>query len=373
MKYRNPYRALPFPAKYLFILAGVIAILLTLQRYTEHLIFEYDFDFSWFNVAGKFLAIYLLWAMLAPLLFYLAARFQMIKRQIFQRILTHIFIGCLVAFTHQVAAIKLLDLALYFKNGFMRSLFSQWNLVALGTGVFSSFLHYWVIIALFWAMIYYKRLVSKEKELVDAQLNALIMQLRPHFLFNTLHSISSLIDHDAKGAQKMLSRLGVLLRGILERDDEQIVSLEKEMDYLKNYLEIEQVRFQDRLRIDYHVQKEALTAQVPYLILQPLVENALKHGLAGKIENGVLTLSARVLDQNTEGHSRLELTVEDNGGVEVSKNNRKKRRGIGLSNIRNRLSQLYKDNFTFDLSVVKDERSVARIVIPLETVNHHQI
>lgn len=214
---------------------------------------------------------------------------------------------------------------------------------------------------LFVALINRKKLISKEKELANARLHALLTQLRPHFLFNTLNSISSLIDLDKKGAQKMIAQFGDLLRNVLEKEEKQFISLKEEIAFIENYLSIESQRFSDRLSIEFDLVTESLENEVPTLILQPLVENAIKHGIANKISNGKIEISSRIL--NGKGHPvpNLELTVKDNGvGLADNFNY-----GIGLSNVTNRLSELYGSACEFDLVKNKDEGCSARIRLPL--------
>src|SRR5262249_5377631 len=127
-----------------------------------------------------------------------------------------------------------------------------------------------------------------ETRLAQAQLNALKMQLHPHFLFNTLHSISSLVNEDPEAAEAMIARFSELLRLSLENTGAEEVPLSQEVEFIERYLEIEQIRFEDRLHIHFDIDPQTLDARVPNLILQPLVENAIRHGIAensgGRVE-----------------------------------------------------------------------------------------
>src|SRR5262249_33703319 len=174
------------------------------------------------------------------------------------------------------------------------------------------------------------------------QLQLLKMQLQPHFLFNTLHTISALMHQDLHLADRMLARLAELLRMTLENVKKQEVPLRQEIDFLKPYLEIQQARLGDRLAVEMHVPPELLDALVPNLILQPLVENAIQHGIAPRSEGGRLEVRARRLDR------ALELQVCDNGPGLPGTNGY--REGVGLSNTRARLQQLYGDGQHFQLS-----------------------
>ena len=132
-----------------------------------------------------------------------------------------------------------------------------------------------------------------EKRLAQAKLQALQMQLNPHFLFNTLHSISSLMHKDVEAADRMIMRLGDLLRAALEGSDTQEVTLRDELGFLQRYLEIEQIRFGDRLTVKLEIAPDTLEAQVPNLILQPLVENAIRHGIEPHARPGRIELRAQ--------------------------------------------------------------------------------
>ena len=152
-----------------------------------------------------------------------------------------------------------------------------------------SLMVYAVIVGVSHAVAYYHELQERklkaaqlETRLIEARLKTLEAELHPHFLFNTLHAISTLVHRDPESADRMISRLSDLLRITFDRSGEPKVSLKEEMDFLQKYLDIEQTRFQDRLTVHVHVDPDALDGEVPRMILQPLVENAIKHGIAGR-------------------------------------------------------------------------------------------
>jgi two-component system, LytTR family, sensor kinase len=212
---------------------------------------------------------------------------------------------------------------------------------------------YWLIIWASHALNYYKRYRESElqasrltAQLAEAQLQALKMQLHPHFLFNTLHSISSLLSRDTEAARRMIARLGDFLRLTLENSGAQEVLLRDELDFLRCYLDIEGIRFYDRLTVRMEIEPQALSSRVPNLILQPIVENAIRHGIAARSNEGIIEIKARRVGE------RLRLEVRDNGPglpLEVS-SNRIGRSGIGLANTQNRLRQLYNGDSIFELS-----------------------
>jgi LytS/YehU family sensor histidine kinase len=172
-----------------------------------------------------------------------------------------------------------------------------------------------------------------EKRLAEAKLQALQMQLNPHFLFNTLHSISALMHRDVEAADRMIVLLSDLLRRALDGTKEHEVPLAQELDLLDRYLEIERTRFGDRLSVEVDIAPETLTARVPNLILQPLVENAIKHGIERVAGPRKIQLQA----QRRAG--RLILAVSDDGAGLATGG--AVREGIGLSNTRARLQELY--------------------------------
>ncbi len=225
---------------------------------------------------------------------------------------------------------------------------------------------YWVMVAVSCAFDYYRkyrdrelRTAELENRLAQARLQALQMQLNPHFLFNSLHSISALMHKDVEAADRMVSRLGDLLRAALDSSDTQEVSLAQELDFLKRYLELEQIRFGNRLSVEIDAAPDTLDAQVPNLILQPLVENAIRHGIEPHARPGRIELHAE--RQGT----RLALEVRDNGGGLPEKGAPVE--GVGLSNTRARLKALYGEAQEFALRDGGDRGLVVRLLIPFRS------
>jgi signal transduction histidine kinase len=196
--------------------------------------------------------------------------------------------------------------------------------------------------------------------LADSQLSALKMQLHPHFLFNTLNSISTLMHEDDKAADEMVARLGDFLRLTLENSGEQVVTLAQELNFINGYLEIESVRFGERLTVESEVEPEVWQARVPNLILQPLIENAIKHGISRQIRAGKICIRARRVAK------MLQMQVEDNGpGLQNGKS--KDGSGIGLANTRARLFNLYGDDQRIEMSNADPQGLIVTLEIPLET------
>ncbi len=236
---------------------------------------------------------------------------------------------------------------------------------ALVTTFFYNLLIYWVIISVGYAFDYYRkfherelRAADLEKRLTEARLQALQMQLNPHFLFNTLHAISSLMHQDVEAADKMLVRLSDLLRHALESTDTQEVTLREEIDFLTRYAQIEQTRFGERLKIEMNIAPETLDALVPNLVLQPLLENAVRHGTEPHARPGRIEVKAQ-RDGDT-----LRLEVRDNGGGLA---NGKIVEGVGLSNTRARLKQLYAGRQSFELANASSGGVAVRVTLPFHT------
>ncbi len=216
------------------------------------------------------------------------------------------------------------------------------------------------------AVTYYRKFLDRElhaaaleTRLTEARLQALQMQLNPHFLFNTLNAIASLMHKDVDAADRVLVRLSELLRYALDSTDEQEVPLRQELDFLGRYCEIQQTRFGERLVIRHEADPATADALVPNLILQPLVENAIEHGIEPRARAGEVILRSR-----REGASLI-LEVQDNGvGLAAGETPRE---GIGLSNTRARLQQLHGAHQSLELHPASPHGLVVRIRIPFHT------
>lgn len=201
-----------------------------------------------------------------------------------------------------------------------------------------------------------RRHLSLEAQLAEARLLALKSQLQPHFLFNTLNSIAVLIGDDPAAARYMLQLLCALLRKVLDNDGSGEVTLREEIDFIVSYLEIEQIRFADRLTYHVDAGPDVMQARVPSLLLQPLVENAIRHGVARRARPGRIDISARAED------GMLRLAVTDNGaGL-----GRHMKWGIGLSNTRARLQQMFGANHAFDIGNKPGGGTAVSLAIPFQ-------
>src|SRR5688500_3483723 len=225
---------------------------------------------------------------------------------------------------------------------------------------------YWTIVGVGTAMKYMhearvKELSSAQLEtrLVEARLHTLQRQMQPHFLFNTLNTISALMHRDVEAADAMIARLSDLLRMSLQRVGVQEVPLKEELDFLSKYLEIEQTRFRDRLTVVFDVQSDTLHALVPNLLLQPLVENAIKHGIGPRPTPGQIAVRAR------RSGAMLELDVQDNGVGLSAARLTDFNRGVGLSNTRSRLDHLYGSLHRFEFRQPAEGGLLVCIAIPM--------
>ena len=223
------------------------------------------------------------------------------------------------------------------------------------------------VIGIFYALDYYRKYREREyqasrleAQLAQAQLDSLRMQLHPHFLFNTLNSIVGLVrDNKNNAAVNMLVGLSDLLRHTLEHSSRHEVELREEINFIKLYLGIQEIRFSDRLRIELDIDPRTTKALVPNLILQPLTENALRHGIARSANSGLIGIRSAV----TDGHLRL--TVYDEGAGLPDDWQLKGSVGIGLANTIARLQQLYDDDQQFDIRNRAEGGVEVVIVMPL--------
>src|SRR5690349_8881267 len=193
-----------------------------------------------------------------------------------------------------------------------------------------------------------------QAQLAEARLDALRMQINPHFLFNTLHAVSALVERDPGGVRRMIARLSELLRHTIESHATDEVPLREELAFLKRYIEIMEIRFQGRLQVEIKIDDDTLDALVPNLVLQPIVENALEHGVNRATGDGRVSIAAR------RDGTRLVLSVRDNGPGLDAKNES----GVGLANTRARLEQLYGAAASLSLSSADGGGVLAEIALP---------
>jgi len=305
---------------------------------------------------------YYLWMVISPLIIELARKYPFKRNHWLRSISVHVPASAVFSTIHALIYFPLYLLLDPQKDGFYGTL----SIMLHGTFIFRfhfGIITYWAILAVISAKHERTNSAKLQAQLAEAQLQALRMQLHPHFLFNTLHSISALILDDPVLAKRMISLLGDFLRMTLESSGDQYVAFSVELEFLKRYLAIEQVRFQDRLSIDMKIDPATLKARVPNLILQPLVENAIRHGIAPRLAPGRIDIRARQLNGS------LQLQIQDDGLGLQEGTNGSDSKGLGLSNTRARLQQLYGSDYRFELSSANDGGVIVTMEIPFQDSN----
>jgi two-component system LytT family sensor kinase len=319
------------------------------------------------------------WALLTPFVFWLAGRFSIDRSNAVARLVLLLAIGVVVAFSVDRLNSSLVT-AFHVRPGFGGALppfggpgYGGFFSIPHGPMILNHFILYIGVLSAGFARDYFLRYRSHEIEtarlqsetaqlqaqLAQARLAALNAQLNPHFLFNTLHAVSSLVERDPRGVRRMIARLSELLRYTLDGGHDPEVAVSQEIAFLERYLEIMQIRFEDKLEIDVQVGDDAREALVPSLILQPLVENAVKHGVEKISGTGRIEISAMRNDD------QLVLGVCDNGPGPSSLDSGEN--GVGLRNIRERLEHLYGGAQSLTLVERPGGGTIARIEIPFRS------
>jgi two-component system LytT family sensor kinase len=287
-----------------------------------------------------------IWAALTPLALLFCRRFRITSQNWLSAVPVHLVAGVVISFLQLAIQVRL---NFMLNAGYKMSYWRAFYFFATYKGHIN-LLTYWVIVALNHGVYYYEQSRARElawsrmeADLANAQLQVLNMQLHPHFLFNTLHSISTLISDDPQAARLMVLKLSDLLRASLNKLDQPSVPLQQELELLDCYISIEQTRFKDRLTVEREIDSSALVCEVPTMILQPLVENAVRHGIGKHRQSDRIIIIA----QRSNGRLLLEVrncigNVENGGPTPV--------RGIGLTNTRARLEQLYSNQHSFEIA-----------------------
>lgn len=341
----------------------VIGLSFASQFYLSSSLFGYH-TVTWGQAVSVTLGDWYVWALLSLPIIWFARRFPLHRRNWHQLVVIHITASLIVA----VAYVLIRAAVGQLQNPLLGMTSTFWG-TAEKLFLKNSFLNlliYWVIVSVSHAFDYYRkfrdrevRTVDLERRLAEARLMALQMQLNPHFLFNTLHTISALMHIDVDKADRTMARLSELLRRALENTDASQVPLRDELDFLRRYLEIEQTRFGDRLQVRLDIAPDTLDALVPNLVLQPLVENAIKHGIEPRRRPGLVTLQAR------RSGNRLAIEVSDNGdGIPGGQ---PVRLGVGLSNTKARLEHLYGREQRFEFAKAEGGGLAVRLSFPFRS------
>lgn len=319
---------------------------------------------TWDQALKTNLSFYYIWACIAPLVLWLGKRFRFERGSRFLSLVIHVPTSALLAAVQLLIA----EIVVQWFSTEPLQLYEAFTAIERTFVVYFhvNLLTYWAILGIGYGREYYRKFREREvraaqlrTQLTQAQLQALKMQLHPHFLFNTFNTISSLMHRSVDDADRVLARLGDLLRYSLHNVGVQEVALREELDFLQRYLEIEQARFEDRLRVRITVEPAVLDYMVPNLILQPLVENAIRYAVAPRAKGGSIEISAR------EIIGSLRIAVLDDGPGLPPDYDLLAREGVGLRNSRERLEQLYGEQHRFILTNRSPKGLEVALVIPI--------
>lgn len=346
--------------------ALVFGLLAAVQGYYQATIFDRGPDF--WRAVKVWMPDYLLWAALSPAVLALGRRWPLVGGRWVRHLALHVGLGLLFAAVELAASVWIVghiveNLPPPNYDGYV-----GWYLGVLSTYAAWGLLLYFLILAGGQAHQLYQRFRDRQEEaarldaralrlearLSEARLSALIARLQPHFLFNTLNALAELIHRSPERAEQMVVRLGDLLRTVIRRSDEQWSTLADELDLVRSYLAIEEARYGDRLHTRIDVPDDLLDLWVPSLSLQPLVENAVRHGIAPLDDGGTVAVEAATED----GHLRLEVRDDGKGLSETGEE------GIGLGTNRRRLDELFDGDFRLELESREGGGARATLVIP---------
>jgi signal transduction histidine kinase len=362
----EPQATPTIPARWIFAAATAFGIFSTAEAVGYHLLYGKE-SVPWGVYSSLNFSYWYVWAMLTPPILWVARRYPF-DRQMWGRVLLVHSIGVFFfTFAHSALSAYARVLTMDYLQPERAVPFSM----ALRQRFVLNFdyeaMTYWFLVGISHALDYRRQSSERaihaanlQTRLAEANLEALQRQLHPHFLFNTLHTISALMHRNTEAADAMLARLSDLLRLTLDRVRVRQIPLQEELDFIEKYLEIESARYGDRLRVVLDVDPSVLDAAVPSLVLQPLVENALRHGIGPKVGGGCVEIIA-----SREKNDRLCLIVRDDGyGVPADELNALNE-GVGVSNTRARLMHLYGDHHSFEFRVPRGGGLEVTVVIPL--------
>lgn len=296
---------------------------------------------SWIQIARLGWGVYI-WALVTPFVLLAGYHFPVGRKNLWRNLSLHLIFAIISGIVQHYSYNSGVWLFGLSPSGNVQANFS--NLALMLNFISSSMVRYATIIAIQQAYVYFQESQKRAFRLQQAELEVLKMQMHPHFFFNTLNAISALVYRSPKEADRMITQLSDLFRISLKKDKAQDVSLKEELEFLQAYLQIHQTLMGRRLEVVWKIEPETLDALVPNLILQPLVENAVQHGIAPLEEGGQIEISSQRLD------GQLLLQVRDNGrGLATDEI---KPGGVGLSNTQARLKNLYGDAHRFKISAL---------------------
>jgi len=353
------------PLRWILAAATAFGIFSTAEAVAYHLFVAKSSSIPWALVSSLNFSYWYVWAILTPSILWLARRHPFDRHNWGRVVLVHSIGVFVFTFAHSAASAYMRVLAMEAMSE---------RVVTFSAALRDRFvlnfdyeaMTYWFLVGISHALDYRRQSAEREitaanlqARLAEANLDALQRQLHPHFLFNTLHTISALIHRNADAADAMLARLSDLLRLTLNRVRTRQLPLKDELDFIQKYLEIERARFGERLRVVFDVDPKLLDAAVPSLVLQPLVENALKHGIGPKVGGGRVDIIARC------DSDQLCLIVRDDGYGVPSNELDALNEGVGVSNTRSRLSHLYPDQHRFEFRAPLNGGLEVTVAIPL--------
>lgn len=325
------------------------------------------------NIALNYELFYwIIWIFLVPALLVFARRFRLERKRIWRHLAAHFAFALMVSFV-QMKIWLIFQHALFPGAGQnpvpIPSILFSFNIPLSTMGILNNIYHYWIIAGIYYMLDYLIKHRDREikasrlqAQLVQAELTAMKIQIHPHFLFNTLHTIAAKArKNDNSTVIKMLVSLGDLLRKTMDYSHQQEVPLQIEMELLDNYLEIQQERFSSRLKINKVIDPGAHDVLVPNFLLQPIVENAIIHGVDKKDSIGTITIKVRKLSDH------LFIEVKDDGPGLPNDWDKDSHSGLGVSNTRKRIEQLYGSNG----SLLIDNRSSGGVVVTIRIPIHH--
>jgi len=357
-----------------FLIWTIIGIFFFSQALSQKF-FSRDPTPWWHYLISWLVGVYL-WALLMPGILWLGRRFPIDRRNWVRRVALHLLLGVVVSLVQLILESAILSHLGVFPG--LMSTFVTTFAFLLVIGFHTGIMTYGEVLGVQYGIGYYQNYQERKQEalrlelraselqskLVQAQLGVLKMQLHPHFLFNTLNAIMVLVrQQKSKEAEQTLAHLSDLLRCVLEDVEAQEVPLRRELEYLQLYLSIEQVRFQDRLQVEISADPTILDAALPQMVLQPTVENAIRHGVGKRAAAGRIKISAM------RSNEMLELRVQDDGpGFSSEGPVGKHPTGIGLTNTRARLQQLYGKEASLTTGNCEPRGAVVTITIPYHSV-----
>lgn len=337
----------PVRFRYILLVALLIAAVFTLQKYMLHVLYMEAIPlpfFNWIQRATPPFTTYLTWALVTPLFYTWFLKWPLseppIIRTVGRYFIMAVAISALNSFISNIMHYAVLSAVGYFH--ITDAVHRAWVIKAFLPDVALRFMEFWVVLGILIALDNARRrkedrtkLAEMEHQLQDVQHDALKKQLQPHFLFNTLNTVSSLMEENVEAARTVLDQLALLLRTSLNRERKDRVALDEEVEHAASYLGIQAMRFNDRLHVRYDIHHDCETALVPSMLIQPLVENSLKHGFKVPGSRMSIIVSAHREQDN------MVLRVIDNGSGCADTESIAQKPGIGLRNVRERLRLLY--------------------------------